>query len=145
MNLYRGAFFVLLVVTLFSIGCGSNKFNPNNVIVTVTPATAMASVNGQLTLQAAIQNDCTGCVPLYVWYVAENNGGDCTWIDTPPAGPCPAGTIQQNPDVGVFTVTYFAPATSGTYHVTAQWNDYDNFSGPPVATKLGVAAVTITP
>jgi hypothetical protein len=56
------------------------------------------------------------------WSITENNGSPCFWADakTPPAGPCPGGTIQALGSEGILSpsVIYFAPNTAGTYHIT---------------------------
>jgi hypothetical protein len=111
------ASFVLLFMVIS--GCGGG-FDVNHVTVTLSPAAATVQVNGQVKLTAAEHHDCSGCGPIYSWDIPENGGANCTWVDTPPDGPCPAGTIQaQLAGTGLFgpTGTYFAPATGGTFHV----------------------------
>jgi hypothetical protein len=77
------------------------------------------------------------------WNIAENpSGADCaTFVGSLL---CPAGTIQIAGG-DFLTVTYFAPNTSGTFHVTAEWEDFDNFSDPPIATKDGTSVITVSP
>jgi hypothetical protein len=74
-------------------------------------------------LQATVNGFCSTCTPEIVWSVTENNGIGCTWgdVNSPPAGPCPGGTIQGQGTGGPssLTVIYFAPNTSGTFHVSA--------------------------
>jgi hypothetical protein len=108
-----------LILMIVCVGCGSSGYNPNNVTVTVSPASVTAPENGQETLQAEISGECSGCSPLLTWSVTENFGTFCNWIDTPPAGPCPGGTLQVTEYVGSPTATYFAPSTPGAYHVVA--------------------------
>jgi hypothetical protein len=137
--------FVLLIV---SAGCGTgNGFNPNNVTVSVSPATATIPTNGQVPLQATVQGLSSGYISsISLWTVTENpSGADCaTDVGIVPPGPCPAGTIQITGG-DELTVTYFAPSTPGTYHVSAEWEDFVNFTGPPIATKAGTSVITVSP
>jgi|SRR5579863_9259003 len=136
----------LLVLLMVSAGCGSaGGFNPNNVTVTVSPPTAAVSENGQVPLQASVSGECTGCTPFYNWLISENNGTDCTWIDTPPVGPCPGGTLQQPSSLSGPTITYVAPNTTGTFHVIGESLYYTNFFGPPTTTKQGTSVITVSP
>jgi hypothetical protein len=128
-----------------SAGCGGgNRFNPNNVTVSVSPGTATISRGGQVSLQATIRGLSSGYINS--WAITENpSDADCaTYLGVVPAGPCPAGTIQIANGSGL-TVTYFAPATPGTYHINAEWEDFDNFGGPPIATKTGTSVITVGP
>jgi|ERR1039458_6722193 hypothetical protein len=134
-----------LVLLMVMAGCGTGGFNPNNVTVTVSPAAATVSENGQVPLQATVQGGCTGCSPFYNWLISENNGADCTWVDTLPAGPCPGGTLQQPTSTSGPTVTYIAPSTAGTFHVIGQSLYYSNLSGPPTTTKQGTSVITVSP
>jgi hypothetical protein len=138
----------LLGLLIVAVGCGSGSgFNPNNVTVSVAPATATLSVNGQVSLQATESGLCSGCLSsIDFWTVTENpSGSDCaTYVGIQPPGPCPAGTIQIA-DGSELTVTYIAPSTPGTYHVNGEWEDFVNFSGPPVATKTGTSVITVSP
>jgi hypothetical protein len=135
----------LLALLMVIAGCSTGGFNPNNVTVTVAPATATVAENGQVALQATVQGECAGCTPFYNWLISENGGADCTWVDTPPAVPCPGGTLQQPTSASGPTVTYIAPSTSGTYHVIGQSLYYSNLSGPPTTTKQGTSVITVTP
>jgi hypothetical protein len=134
---------LLIVIT----GCGfGGGFNANNVAVAVSPAAVTIPADGQETLQATIRNDCSGCQPLYSWTIAENGGTNCTWLTLLPAGPCPGGTIQETAvPYGYPTVTYFAPSTAGTFHVTAEWEWGANIFAPPTVTKQGASAITVSP
>ena len=118
--------FVLLIV---SAGCGTgNGFNPNNVTVSVSPATATIPTNGQVPLQATVNGLSSGYISsISLWTVTENpSGADrATLVGIVPPGPCPA-TIQLTGG-GELTVTYFAPSTPGTYHVNAEWEDFVKF------------------
>jgi hypothetical protein len=115
--------------------------------VSVSPATASASTNGQVLLQATVQGlPSTYISTINIWTVTENpTGADCaTDVGIVPPGPCPAGTIQLT-DANELTVTYIASTTPGTYHVNAEWEDFVNFTGPPVATKTGTSVITVGP
>ena len=127
MNRHRTLLAVSLGVLMAGAGCGSGGgFNPNNVTVTVAPAIATTTTNGQVALQATVKGDISPGLVL-TWSVAENTSAatSCFWDigGSPPVGPCPGGTIQEPAsDIGDdLTVTYFAPSTAGTYHVTAEW------------------------
>ena len=118
--LCAGSLILLIVVA----GCGAGGgYDAGNVTVTVSPASATVPVDGQANLQAAVHGFCSTCTPQIVWSIAENSPNNCTWVDmnTPPAGPCPAGTIQGQGAAGPLseTVIYFAPSTAGTFHVSA--------------------------
>jgi hypothetical protein len=137
-----------LFLTLIAIpGCGfGGGFNASNVTVTVSPATVTIPADGQETLQATIRNYCSGCQPLYSWAISENDDTNCTWLTTPPAGPCPGGTIQETATpYGYPTVTYFAPSAPGTFHVTAEWSYGANIFAPPTTTKQGTSIITVSP
>jgi len=147
-NTPRAAGIAALLLLMLVPACGTGSgFNPNDVTVTVTPATATVSPNGQVPLQATVKGLCSACIStISFWIIAENpSGADCaTFVGIQPPGPCPAGTIQIA-DGGELTVTYLAPATPGTYHITAQWDDFNNLTGPPVATKVGTSVITVSP
>jgi hypothetical protein len=142
--LYVLAFIGLIV----SAGCGTgNKLDPNNVSVSVSPATATTSTNGQVPLQATVQGlPSGGPISVSLWTIAENPSyADCaTDVGIVPPGPCPAGTIQIASG-DELTVTYFAPSTPGTYHVNAEWEDFVNFTGPPAAIKTGTSVISVSP
>jgi hypothetical protein len=110
--LYLGLFVLSII---FAGGCGGG-FNANNVTVSLSPSTVTVPANGQVRLKATEHGDCSGCGPIYFWSITENDGTNCTWVDLPPVGPCPAGTIQASVLNGP-NVTYFAPNTAGTFHV----------------------------
>jgi hypothetical protein len=140
-----GSFSCLLVILIILTGCGGGGADANNVTVTVAPAATTIPVNGQVTLHATVNGDCSTCTSsIYLWYVTEDDdfGGVCDWFTTPPTAPCPAGTIQETAgDISnTFSVTYFAPSTAGTYHVVAEWSD-----GFGSITKTGTSVVTVGP
>jgi hypothetical protein len=142
-------FYVLAFIGLIvSAGCGTdNKLNPNNVSVSVSPATATTSTNGQVPLQATVQRlPSGGPTSISLWTITENpsDADSATYVSIVPPGPCPAGTIQIASG-DELTVTYFAPSTPGTYHVNAEWEDFVNFTGPPTATKTGTSIISVSP
>jgi hypothetical protein len=115
--------------------------------VTVAPAAVTVPVNGQVTLQATATGTGTPTNAL-TWSIAEQqtngaSGSQCFWLDTPPAGPCPDGTIQLN-TAGIFeTVTYHAPSSSGgPFHIIAEW--FTIVAGVTI-TKDGTSAITVSP
>jgi hypothetical protein len=141
----RDPLFVASVVLLIVVaGCGGGGgTNFNNVTVTVSPATAIVPVSDQTTLQAKVTG--VSGTPALTWAITElqtngASGAQCNWLGTtPPAGPCPDGTIQ-GADASPYTpVTYHAPNTSGTFHIVAQWSTAFN----PVIIKNGTAAITV--
>lgn len=145
MNLFRALCVGSLALLMVIAGCGggsSSSFDPNNVTVTVSPSAVTIPASGQVTLQATIKG--SPAAPALNWTIAElqtngASGAQCNWSGTtPPAGPCPEGTIQ-GADAGSMTVTYLAPSTSGTFHVIAQ----DNVSLTLV--KDGTAVITVSP
>jgi hypothetical protein len=137
--------FALLIVFA---ACGSGPYNFNHVSVSVSPAAVTIPTNGQVTLQATVSGLCSNCVgSIQYWSIAEdpNNGVSCYWFTTPPAGPCPGGTIQPNNNQGSFntlTVTYYAPSTPGTFHVSAVWCICE---GSSQISKTGTSVVTVDP
>jgi hypothetical protein len=138
MNSHRALCGLVLLIVI--AGCGGGGSNPNNENVSVSPATAMIPVNGQVPLQATVNGLCSGCIPLISWFISDNIGNDssCVWSDTPPAGPCPEGTIQQPAD-GSLTATYHAPSTAGTFTVGV----FDTVTFTVV--KQGTSVITVTP
>ncbi len=140
MNCRALSFALPLVLLIVIPGCGS-RFNENNVSVTVSPATATVAAGGQVTLHATVHglHGCSSCPPPFVsWSITENGSGLCDQVNNmQPAGPCPAGTIQGD---GTPDVTYFAPSTSGTFHVVAEWCDC---IAKPVVSKTATAVITV--
>ncbi|MGH9504930.1 MAG: hypothetical protein ACRD20_18920 [Terriglobales bacterium] len=124
MSLVRALCLEALALLMVIAGCGGggSSFDPNNVTVTVSPSAVTIPANGQVTLQATVTG--SPAAPALNWAIAElqtngASGAQCNWAGTtPPAGPCPEGTIQ-GADAGSLTVTYLAPSTSGTFHVVA--------------------------
>jgi len=94
--------FVLLILLIVIAGCGGGR-SGNHAAVKVSPASATVQVNGQVRRTAAEHHDCSGCGPINSWDITENGAANCTWVDTPPDGPCPAGRTQaQLPATGLF-------------------------------------------
>jgi hypothetical protein len=146
MNLSRAVCVESLVLLIVITGCGGgSSVNLNNVTVTVSPAAVTIPPGGEVTLQATV----TGSpgAPFALWTIAElqangASGAQCNWSDTtPPAGPCPDGTIQGEDTPPGLTVTYHAPSTSGTFHVIAEWSTAFN----PVVIKDGTSVITVSP
>lgn len=138
---YVGSLILLAVIP----GCGGGGgFDANKVTVAISPAAATIPSNDQVTLKATVNGLCSTCVSaINEWQITENNGAACTWFDTLPLGPCPAGTIQAtaNGSASTLTVTYHAPGTSGTFHVVAEWCIC---FGSSVA-KDGTSVITVGP
>lgn len=137
----RTLFLVTLVLVLIvTPGCGGGGFNANNVTVTVAPEAVAVPANAPVTLQATVHGLCSTCTPsINVWNITENNGVNCSWINTPPTGPCPGGTIEETGG-NFLTVTYHAPSASGTFHVIAEWCDC--LANPKIS-KDGTAVITV--
>jgi hypothetical protein len=143
MNLFRAHCVESLVLLIVLAGCGGgSSVAPNNVTVTVAPSAVTIPANGQVTLQATVKG--SPAAPALNWTIAElqtngASGAQCNWSGTTtPVGPCPDGTIQ-GADASSLTVTYFAPSTSGMFHVIAQ----DSVSLTLV--KDGTAVITVSP
>ncbi len=143
MNLSQALCVGSVVLLIVISGCGSgSSFDPNNVTVSVSPAAATIPASGQVTLQATVKG--SPAAPALTWSIAElqtngASGAQCNWSGTtPPAGPCPDGTIQ-GADASSLTVMYLAPSTSGTFHVIAQANV------SLTLVKDGTAVVTVGP
>jgi hypothetical protein len=144
MNLSRALCVESLVLLIVIAGCGGggSSFDPNNVTVTVSPPAVTIPASGQVTLQATVKG--SPAAPALTWSIAElqtngASGSQCNWSGaTPPAGPCPDGTIQ-GADASSPTVTYLAPTTSGTFHVVAQANV------SLTLVKDGTAVITVSP
>jgi hypothetical protein len=143
MNSCRAFCVVPLILLVAMAGCGGgSSFDPNNVTVTVSPPAATIPASGQVTLQATVKG--SPAAPALTWSIAElqtngASGSQCNWSGaTPPAGPCPDGTIQ-GADASSLTVTYLAPSTSGTFHVVAQANV------SLTLVKDGTAVITVSP
>jgi hypothetical protein len=143
MNLFRALCLESLVLLIVIAGCGGgSSVDPHNVTVSVSPSAVTIPANGQVTLQATVNG--SPAAPALTWSIAElqtngASGAQCNWSGTtPPAGPCPDGTIQ-GADANSQTVTYLAPSISGTFHVIAQ----DNVSLTVI--KTATAAITVGP
>ena len=144
MNLRRA--YLLTVLGLLSVfpACGgSSNTNFNNVVLTVSPSAATTTTGQQVSLKATI----TGVpgTPALSWSIVElqtggASGAQCNWAgSTPPAGPCPDGTIQGADVPPNTNVTYNAPGTTGTFHIQVQWST----AFTPVITKTATATVTV--
>jgi len=135
---------ILLAVIPGCGGGGGGGFDPNKVSVSVSPAAVTIPTSDEVMLKATVNGLCSTCASsINEWSIIENNGAVCTWFDTLPLGPCPAGTIQAtaNGIASTLTVTYHAPSTSGTFHVVAEWCICFGSS----IKKDGTSVVTVSP
>jgi hypothetical protein len=142
---FCSASFLLLIVTA-GCGGGGKGVDSNNVTVNVAPASVTVSASGQVTLQATVKGTSNDATAAVTWSIDEQktdgaSGAQCVWLDTPPDGPCPDGTIEQTTAGNFLTVTYHAPSTSGTFHVTAEWSTLFD----PVIIKDGTSVITVSP
>ena len=143
MNLSRALFVVSLIWLIVDAGCGGgSSFDPNNETVTISPSAVTIPASGEVTLQATVTG--SPAAPAMNWFIAElqtngASGAQCNWQGgTPPAQSCPDGTIQ-GADANSLTVKYFAPGTSGTFHVVVQSN------ASSTLVKDGTAVITVSP
>ena len=143
MKLSSGPFILLLFIG----GCGGGGGTlSSSVTVTVSPATVTIPTSDQVTLQATVKGTSNDANPSLNWSIDElktngASGAQCNWLDTtPPAGPCPDGTIQ-GADASSSTVTYHAPSSAGTFHITAE---IIVSLSPPVL-KDGTSVITVGP
>ncbi len=136
---------LLIVIT----GCGggySQSDRLNKVTVTVSPAGAVTiPPGGEVTLHAMVTGSSRHSVALFGaspdYQTNGASGARCNWSDTtPPAGPCPDGTIQgEDTSPLSVTVTYHAPSTSGTFHVIAEWST----AFTPAVVRDGTSVITV--
>jgi hypothetical protein len=140
-----------LVLIVVIAGCGGSggggsTFGASNATVTVSPATVKIPTSDQVTLQATVKgtsNDANASVSWTIEELKTNgaSGAQCNWLGTtPPAGPCPDGTIQ-GADANSLTVTYHAPSSLGTFHVDAE----TIVSLSPSILKDGTSVITVGP
>jgi hypothetical protein len=138
MKFYRSVCFATLALLIVCAGCGGGKPLPPPT-ESLAPAMPTVAVNGQVPLVLTVSGLCGTCsIPDVAWSIDEDGPG-CDWTTTPPAGPCPAGTVQvtgANSAVSL-TATYIAPSTPGTYHVRGQ--------AILVGVSAGLSTVTVTP
>ncbi len=138
MSFYRSVSVTTLVLLSVLVGCGGSGPLPPP-IESLSPATDSIASDGNVPLVLTVSGLCGTCTIPSVFWSIEEDGPGCTWTTTPPAGPCPGGTLQITGAniADSFTATYFAPGTPGTYHVLGQ------------ALLIGVAAgesvITVTP
>lgn len=141
----RSSYFLALLGLLFILpACGGGSgTNFNNVIVTVSPFTAATTTGRQVTLQATV----TGLsgIPALNWSIVElqgngASGAQCNWTgSSPPAGPCPDGTIQGADVQPATKVRYNSPGSTGIFHVQVQWSS----AFTPIVTKTATATITV--
>lgn len=130
---------------VFVGSCGGNVrgYNVSDVTVTISPAADTIPEKGQAALVASVNNFCALCVTQINWSIAENGSAPCLWgdVNTPPAGPCPGGTIQGQGSEGPFSpsVIYFAPSAAGTYHITGTQSVTNTL------TVSGTGVITVSP
>jgi hypothetical protein len=119
MNSHRTLCIGSLVLLIICASCGGPG-SGGLITANIAPATVTIAPGSEVTLQASATGPGSQLVNGYLWDIEEltGNGEQCDWMgDTPPAGPCPYGTIKGDLSS---TVTYFAPSTSGTFTVGAE-------------------------
>ena len=126
------------------LGSCSGLPDSDNVFLTLTPAQAGVTVGGAVPLVGNVTGlDLSQSIPDWWVQEARDSGGDWCGYTAPPDAPdCPFGYVVY---VSKFpsAATYYAPATSGTYHVTfraTQWG----YAGANVS-KTAAATITVTP
>jgi hypothetical protein len=138
----------LMLVVIAGCGGGADHWDPNNVTVTVSPASANVAPSGTLDVQATINNLCKTCAPDALFVIGEMetdgaSGSQCNWStgDPQPVGPCPDGTIEVG--IGASTkATFHAPNTTGTVHVIAEWFAQDPKTNQTII-KSATATITV--
>lgn len=138
---------LMLLIVISGCGGSSSRTHTDDEVVSVAPPTATVNAGGQVTLQATVTGCDSACpAPALTWTITElqtngASGAQCNWQGaTPPAGPCPSGTIEGADTPPFLSVTFHAPNTPGTIHVVA--SDIHVFTNPPV-TKTGTAVITV--
>lgn len=143
-----GLFTLLLVIcaAMLAGSCGSGLPHTNQVVATVTPAQATVPVSGAVQLVGSAMGFSNVNAVVVDWWVqeAKDAGGDsCGYLQPPPTSPCEFGyvifgTVSKFPS----SATYYAPQTPGTYHVTFEATQFEEFDH---LTKTAEATITVTP
>jgi hypothetical protein len=129
----------------FLASCGGSSSNgPGTLQFAMTPTAPTLAVNSSITISA----QPTPTLPKYygstAWSVVGESGGECTQVQPNPE--CPNGTLAWNlvpTGYQVLQVTYYAPATPGTYQVQVQGEITDS-SNPDKIDYQGTGTVTVT-
>jgi hypothetical protein len=138
---------LLLVISAAVLAsCGSGLPHTNQVVATVTPAQATVPVTGTVQLVGSAMGFTDGNAVVVDWWVqeAKDTGDDpCGYLEPPPTSPCQFGyvifgTVSKFPS----SATYYAPQTPGTYHVTFEATQFEEFDH---LTKTAEATITVTP
>jgi hypothetical protein len=136
---------VLTCVAAAMLSCGNGLPHSGDVIASITPAQASIRIGENV----ALTGNATGFTeaPIVRWWIQEahdsGSGDDCGYLTLPAMSPCPYGYVVFG-SVTRFPspATYYAPSTTGTYHVTfeaIQSSEYDYLS------KTVTATITVTP
>jgi hypothetical protein len=137
---------LFLICAILQVGCGGDGLPPSSQVnVLVTPAQTSVAVSGTMALKGSASGFTQA--PIVQWWVeeAKDAGGsdDCGYLTLPPMSACPYGyvvfgSVSQFPS----SATYYAPLTTGTYHVTFEATQFTTFDH---LTKTATATITVTP
>ena len=135
---------VALIAAFLLSNCGNGLPHSNQVTATVTPAQATVAIGATV----ALDGNATGFTqtPIVRWWVQEARdagGDDCGYLKLPAASPCPFGYVIYA-DKFPSSATYYAPATTGTYHVTFEVTQF-SYGAFDHLTKTATATITTTP
>jgi hypothetical protein len=153
-NVRLGLFLASIALLLPTVACGGGGWDPNNVVVTLSPASATVASGAQISLQATVTGlPSDGGNPALTWAIVElqsagSTGAQCNWrgSSTPQAPSCPDGTIElpmptdlaKGPNTT--TAIYHASGSTGTFHVIVNWST--GFT--PAITKSATSTITVT-
>ena len=137
---------VFLCCVLTSCG-GSSSNTPGTLHIQLSPTSPTLAVNSSIAISAQTTPTLPVNDPTYDgwmnWSIVGESQDQCT--QTLPNPQCPNGTLEWHIPIrsAPMEVTYYAPATPGSYQVSVQGSIYD-MSNPNKIEYQGTATVTVT-